>query len=278
MITRLPNAVFKPISYRHEAGTFEAPPLGWILHTQAGYGSLFKFFKGLSSPDRKFSTGWVGKDGKGEQYTELNMKSWANSKYGNGTYHSFETEGKIGEPLTQPQIETLTLWHHAMGTVDLLANHNGEHGIGIHSMLVATACPGSERAAQRGDILRLRAPLTKPPTVYYPIPVSRTERIKGHDSKVVHAPSFPYSPLHYFGLVNPDRYCHSGTFSATDRKYIRIFQKQLEIRGWPIDVDGIFGPKTAGIVTSYQREKGLRPIDGKVGTITWRAIWESKIT
>lgn len=259
--SRLPNCAWKPISYRGEAGKFEHEPLGWILHTQDGNGPLFNFFNGLRSPNRKFSTAWVGKDGKGEQYTELGNKSWANSTSGNGKYWSIETEGKIGEPLTSAQIETLALWHHFLDCDDKLALKDGDKGIGIHSMLFNTACPGKIRAEQRSVIIKTRKPLTKPPTVY----------------TQPHAPTFPYSPSNYFGVVNPDKYCHSGTFSATDRKYIRVFQQKMYDRGWKtMDIDGIYGPETKSIISKFQSEKHL-VVSGRVGTQTWKGIWEKSL-
>lgn len=262
---RLPNAQWCPVSYRNEAGTFTGDPLGWILHTQDGYGPLYDFFNGLKSPGRKFSHAWVGKDGKGQQYAELNVKSWANSPAGNGTYWAFESEGKGNEPLTQPQIETFALWHHFLPVQDTLANKNGEKGIGVHNMIIPTACPGAIRSGQRSVIIKVQKPLTRPPVVYGPV-----------GPKLI-APAFPYSPQHYFGKVSPDPFCHSGTYSATDRQYIRSFQNKLLLREWKIGVDGIFGPQTESVIRAFQKEKFL-VVSGKVGTQTYRSIWEAPVT
>ena len=262
---RLPNCAWTPVSYRAEAGMFEAPPLGWILHTQAGNGPLFNYFNGLKAPGRKFSHAWVGKDGKGQQYAELNIKSWANSPAGNGLYWSFETEGTLNEPLTSQQVETLALWHHFLGATDALALKAGDRGIGTHGMLSNTACPGTTRAQQRVYIIKTRQPLTIPPKVY-PVINGKAE-----------APAFPYSPQHWFGTISPDPLCHSGTYSATDRKWIRVFQNKMLLRGWKgMSVDGIYGPTTKGIIGQFQLEKHL-VVSGKVGTQTWRAIWEKSL-
>lgn len=59
--------------------------------------------------------------------------------------------------------------------------------------------------------------------------------------------------------------------------FVRQFQQRLRDRGWKIDVDGIFGPKTEEIVRAFQKEKGLT-VDGLVGPNTWRAFWQSPIT
>ena len=55
------------------------------------------------------------------------------------------------------------------------------------------------------------------------------------------------------------------------------FQKQLQARGWKIQVDGIFGVYTEVVVKKFQREKGL-VVDGIVGEKTWAAIWNSTVT
>ena len=261
---RLPNAAWHPVSYRAEAGLFDHVPLGWILHTQNGNGPLDEFFNGLKSPNRKFSHAWVGKDGKSQQYAELDLRSWAQVD-GNGLYWSFETEGFLNEPLTKPQIETLALWHHFLGVPDTLANKSGEPGIGIHSMVVNTQCPGKLRAQQRTVIIKTQKPLTRPPVTYPHTPLG------------VYVPAFPYSPLHYFGVVDPDQYCHSGTYSATDRKWIRIFQQKMYDRGWKnLSVDGVYGLKTETTIEAFQKEKHL-VVSGRVGTQTWRAIWEKPL-
>ena len=262
----LPNAEWCPVSYRAEAGLFEAKPLGWILHCQVGNGSLHDYFNRLKSPSRKFSTAWVGKDGKSEQYAELHNKSWAQAS-GNGIYWSFETEGLPNEPLTRAQIETLAIWHEFLGVSDSLANKPGEQGIGTHSMGSTDwgghACPGTVRSAQRTEILRLHRPLTLPPVV-----------IKVGNK----APTFPYAPQHYFGVINASTLCHSGTYSATDRKWVRNIQDKMVRRGWKgMSVDGVFGSETQSIITAFQKDKHLVP-SGRVGTQTWRSIWESTVT
>ena len=130
----LPGAAWRPIWYRLEAGQF-APgqPVGYIPHVPVCNGSLFRYFNGLVSPNRKFSTAWVAKDGTSEQYTELINKPWAQAT-GNPYYHAFEVEGYPNEPYTAAQINTLAVWHNFLGTDDALANSPGQRGIGVHYM------------------------------------------------------------------------------------------------------------------------------------------------
>lgn len=59
--------------------------------------------------------------------------------------------------------------------------------------------------------------------------------------------------------------------------FVRQFQQKLHDRGWRIDVDGVFGPKTEAIVKQFQKEKGLG-VDGIVGPRTWNMIWQAPVT
>lgn len=48
-------------------------------------------------------------------------------------------------------------------------------------------------------------------------------------------------------------------------------------RGWTLQADGIFGPRTEQVVRNFQAEKGLR-VDGVLGNRTWTAAWTEPIT
>jgi len=153
----LPGAKWCPVTYRAEAGKFTGGnPIGYIPHVQQGNGSLFGYFNRLTSPNRKFSTAWIAKDGHSEQYTELTSKPWSQAA-GNATYWAFECEGYVGEPLTAPQINTLAIWHNFLGVADIIALAPGQHGIGTHVMgglaWGGHSCPGPIRAAQRPAII-----------------------------------------------------------------------------------------------------------------------------
>ncbi len=167
----LPGAVWRPVSYRAEAGAFSTAPIGWILHVVVGNGSPWGTFEHAPAGSRKFSHGWVAKDGRGEQYAELTGKSWAQGA-GNPLYWAFETEGYPTEPLTDAQIETLARWHNTLGAADALAEAPGQRGIGTHYMGGSAwgghTCPdpspgAGPRSHQRGAIVAraqaLRGPL-----------------------------------------------------------------------------------------------------------------------
>ncbi|MEV4558788.1 peptidoglycan-binding protein [Kitasatospora sp. NPDC049285] len=53
---------------------------------------------------------------------------------------------------------------------------------------------------------------------------------------------------------------------------VRMWQQKMSMRGWAIDVDGWYGPASAGVCRAFQQRHGLA-VDGVVGPITWRATW-----
>jgi hypothetical protein len=53
---------------------------------------------------------------------------------------------------------------------------------------------------------------------------------------------------------------------------VRRVQERLRARGWTIDVDGVFGADTDGVVRRFQRRQGLAD-DGDVGRKTWNALF-----
>lgn len=54
---------------------------------------------------------------------------------------------------------------------------------------------------------------------------------------------------------------------------VRWLQYALTSRGFPVKVDGDFGPKTKAAVIGFQRAVGLTP-DGIAGPKTWDALGE----
>ena len=266
-ILTLPGATLKLISYREDAGPFDFTPLGWIQHTQDGNGPLFNYFNGLRSPDRKFSTGWIGKNGYSEQYTELHMKSWANSKFGNGLYWSFEFEGFLNEPLTEEQIQVAALWHNFLNVANYTANKLGSKGIGIHSMVTSTSCPGIKRANQRLTIIdrALLLDLSQPlPT----LPVNPVNPVSPLFKPPFGLGAFSLPRGHAFGPLSGPVWQHSGYASGGDKAGMFTWQRAMKQRGWNITVDGYYGKQTASIAKQFQAEKRLT-VDSLIGRSTW---------
>lgn len=97
------------------------------------------------------------------------------------------------------------------------------------------------------------------------------------------APAFPLPAGKWFGPEGGGENSISGWHSYNAE--FRVFQQRMKDRGWPITVDGLYGPKgaktpqgnTAEVVVAFQKEKGLTP-DGLVGPKTWEAAWTAPIT
>jgi len=56
------------------------------------------------------------------------------------------------------------------------------------------------------------------------------------------------------------------------------WQRQMRRRGWNIRVDGVYGRQAEAVAEAFQRQKRLRPVDGRVGPVTWRAAWTAAVT
>ena len=58
---------------------------------------------------------------------------------------------------------------------------------------------------------------------------------------------------------------------------VRRWQARMRARGWPIAVDGVYGPTSESVCRRFQADKGLTA-DGVVGPETWHAAWVAPIT
>jgi len=96
-------------------------------------------------------------------------------------------------------------------------------------------------------------------------------------------PPFPLPAGKWFGPEGGGDNSISGWHSYNAE--LKMFQQRMKDRGWPITVDGLYGPKgattpqgnTAEVVVAFQKEKGLNP-DGLIGTKTWEAAWTAPVT
>ncbi|RJL21132.1 N-acetylmuramoyl-L-alanine amidase [Bailinhaonella thermotolerans] len=53
---------------------------------------------------------------------------------------------------------------------------------------------------------------------------------------------------------------------------VRMWQERLVRRGWRLDVDGVYGPQSAGVCEAFQSAVGLLAT-GEVDELTWRTTW-----
>ena len=96
-------------------------------------------------------------------------------------------------------------------------------------------------------------------------------------------PPYPLPDGYYFGPEGGGEYSVSGWHSHQDD--LKRWQQRMSDRGWPITVDGLYGPKgatspqgnTAEIALAFQKEKGYNP-DSLIGKETWDGAWTSPVT
>ncbi|HCG55315.1 MULTISPECIES: peptidoglycan-binding protein [Brevibacterium] len=89
------------------------------------------------------------------------------------------------------------------------------------------------------------------------------------------APAFPLPSGHYFGPKSGPANSHSGYYNH--REHLRVWQKQMQKRGWTIKADGLWGSETSKVAGQFQKQKHLG-YDKLVGPETWAAAWTEPIT
>lgn len=55
---------------------------------------------------------------------------------------------------------------------------------------------------------------------------------------------------------------------------VRKYQTMMDLLGWAIDVDGVYGPQSAGVCKAFQRAEKLT-VDGQAGPKTWARMVEA---
>jgi len=70
-----------------------------------------------------------------------------------------------------------------------------------------------------------------------------------------------------------DGYEHTSPELAED---VKELQRELNAEGYQVEVDGLFGPETDGLVRAFQAARGLE-VDGIVGPITWARLRDEAV-
>ncbi len=140
-----------------------------------------------------------------------------------------------------------------------------------HSDHVHASAKHTKSADQNKQGVVFRTPV-KQPVAARPEPTPTKPNMKPVSSNkpttkpVVKAPAFPLGPNgDYHEAANP-RF----------KPGVKQFQQKLKDRGWDIKADGFFGDKTTQVVRAFQKEKRLG-MDGRVGPLTWKAIFTAPL-
>ncbi len=92
---------------------------------------------------------------------------------------------------------------------------------------------------------------------------------------VLVAPPWPLPPGYYFGPKSGPRQSVSGYYSY--RSALREWQQRMDIRGWRIKPDGLYGDETKRVAALFGRQCRLRQ-DGLIDARLWAAAWTRPVT
>jgi hypothetical protein len=179
---------------------------------------------------------------------------------GNRIGISIEHEGYAGDSLTPSQIENdaqVLAWVHTTHGIPLQSTDDpingsgvGWHGMGGDAWGGHFDCPGDPIKAARPQIIARALEILGQPSTPAPQPP---------------ADSGPAWPGEYLSVQSPMIHDDAA----------RQWQQRMSDRGWSITVDGWYGPSSASICRQFQQEKGLQPVDGIVGPITWASAFRT---
>jgi hypothetical protein len=245
---RWPGAIWQPVAQC--SGTLD--PIAVCLHHQAGWGNPAAVY---ASRDVSAHF-WLPIQGQPVQHVDTNVRAWHGMDNHNGTSIGVETEGcghsPYADPLSEHQLDSfaaLMAWAHDVHGIPLqLSESTSTPGLNYHRCQggPATGCPCDVRVNARAEILRRAGGQPSTPT---PPQTGGT------------APPWP-------GTVLVDYTAGHGTAQ---------WQRQMQARGWAIDVDDQYGPASAAVCRAFQQEKGLA-VDAMVGPDTWAATWTAPVT
>lgn len=166
MTTIAPGAVYRAV--RNHTNAPLVDELGLVMHSQQGNNSPAPWFDNPTS--RASSTWWIAKDGRLEQFVDVDAEyAWAQGN-GNRRYCSVEFEGYVTEALTDAQLATAARLYEwgarTRGWRYQLAERPGQKGLGWHGMGADAgwghpACPGIIRRTQRSTILDRAAAISR---------------------------------------------------------------------------------------------------------------------
>jgi hypothetical protein len=264
---RFAGATWRPISnnFSGPMGTI----IGLCLHVQEGNGSLYGWF---NNPNAEVSAHlWCGKDGTLEQYLDPPaQKAWAQAN-GNPNYISIETEGFVGEPLTDAQmLAVASILSQASTAYSFPVTGpvaHGQPGFTQHCNPNGTSdpswgnhfCPGPIRLGQMPNIITMAhgspappepTPVPpQPPNPPMPTPIGETN---------VNVPVLSTS--------NP------GLAYTPATKNLQTLLIEHGFGCGPTGADGKYGNATAAAVVACEHRYSLSVDAGIAGNQVWGAL------
>ncbi|WP_344105143.1 N-acetylmuramoyl-L-alanine amidase [Nocardiopsis rhodophaea] len=267
------GAKWRPIHTNYSSGGIS--PRIVVVHIMAGTldGTDSWFRQSRARASSHFGT---GKNGALYQWVDTSNKAWAQAG-GNGYCISIENEGRVGDKLTDAQLDRnaqILAWAHEVYGIPLRRTNStsgsglGWHGMGGSAWGGHESCPGSRIVGQLDEI------------------VSRARKLAGNGDtpgssggapSTGSAPGFPLPHRWAFGPRTGPNWQVSGFYSH--RSDLRRWQQRMLDRGWYGigAADGLYGPRTARVARQFQAEKGLHT-DSLIGKATWDAAWTTRVT
>lgn len=239
--------------------------LGLVQHIQQGNeaGSISWCKNPASQVSAHF---FVPKVGRPQQLVDTGDRAWAEAA-GNSQYLSIEFEGYSGQDLTAGQLQgaaqLMARANRELGVPLYAVDVPGQRGLGWHGMGGDAwgghpDCPGRPVILQRAAILAKAAVILGQGGVIVPPVPARP------------APIFPGRILFY--PQDPE-------IIGSD---VLEWQRRMQLRGWIISADRVFGPQCEGVCRAFQRDSTAHgwylEEDGKVGPLTWAASWERPVS
>lgn len=293
MTTTYPRAQYVPVKgERHD------PPLdvvaGVIWHLSASEApSLRRYFDGPSGGVESHLHIPRGPEHPIEQYRDTDREADANYRgnswlVGSRRHGFLSMEFQGADPntgrYTDYQIqEGLAFCDWAQkryGFARQVADSYRGQGIGFHVMwgtgrgsaswsnAAGKVCPGGPRIRQFYDVI-VPAFLGQS-VVDIVVPEIVVPRVRPTTP-----PPFPLPRGWYFGPRSGPRESVSGYHG--NREHLRKWQERMDVRGWRIVADGLYGPGTADVARKFQKQCKIAQ-DGLIGSATWGRAWTEPVT
>jgi N-acetyl-anhydromuramyl-L-alanine amidase AmpD len=225
-----------------------------IHHAAVVNASLEGLGNGFANPARKASSNYgIDSNGRIGMFVEEHNRAWTSSNTANDdvaiTIEVANSKGAPNWEVSDKAYEALIAL-----CVDICKRNNikelvytgdAKGNLTRHNMFAATTCPGPYLQSRFSDITKaVNKELGKST-------ITTNNNKPTTNNKVV---------------VELDILRR-----GSKGEQVKTLQSLLSIGGYPLDIDGSFGPATEKAVIQYQKKNGLTA-DGIVGTMTWNSL------